>query len=68
MHGLGRLTGAEVRFLSKHLGWSWADSARFFQADTSVVSRWETGKQTMDVRGDQLLGVVATRWAPIESE
>jgi hypothetical protein len=25
---LGRLTGAEVRFLRKHLGWSWADFAR----------------------------------------
>ena len=67
MHGLGRLTGAEVCCWRKHLGWSWADSARFFPADPLVVSRWETGKQNMDVRGEPLLGVVATRLAPIES-
>jgi putative transcriptional regulator len=62
----GRLTGAEIRFLRKHLGWSGADFARFFQTDPAVVSRWETGKQKMDVRGEQLLRVVATRLAPIE--
>jgi hypothetical protein len=54
--------------LRKHLGWSWVDSAWFFQADPSVVSRWELGKQNMDVRGEQVLGVVATRLAPIASK
>ena len=54
--------------MRKNLGWFWADSAGFFQADPSVVFRWETGKQNIDVRGEQLLWVVAARLAPIESE
>jgi putative zinc finger/helix-turn-helix YgiT family protein len=61
----GRLTGPEIRFLRKHLGWSGADFARFFQTARSTVSRWESGKQNMDVRAEQLLRLSATRLEPI---
>ena len=39
----GRLTGAEVRFIRKHLGMRQADLARVLNmANHSVVSQWES--------------------------
>lgn len=61
----GRLTGPEIRFLRKHLGWSGSDFARTFDVDPSTVSRWEAGSQSMDLRAEKLLRVSATRMEPI---
>lgn len=61
----GRLSGPEIRFLRRHLGWSGADFAGFFRTSPATVSRWETGKQNMDARAEQLLRVSATRMEPI---
>lgn len=62
----GRLTGDEIRFLRKHLGWSGADFARSFSVDPATVSRWEAGKQQMDLRAEQLLRTAATRLEPVK--
>lgn len=62
----GRLTGAEVRFLRKHLGWSGADFARHFGVAPETVSRWENGKSRMGATAESLLRVCATRLDPIE--
>lgn len=61
-----RLSGPEICFLRKHLGWSGADFAALFETDAATVSRWESGAQRMDVRAEKLLRVCATRMAPIE--
>jgi putative transcriptional regulator len=62
----GRLTGAEVRFLRKHVGWSGADFARYFQTDKSTVSRWEADKSVMHPPTELALRVIATRMEPID--
>jgi len=65
-HG-GRLTGEEIRYLRRFLGWSGRDFARHFEVDPATVSRWETGAQQMDPRADQLLRMCASRLEPVES-
>lgn len=62
----GRLTGPEVRFLRKHLGWSGVDFARHFGVAPETVSRWENGKSRMGAAAESLLRVCATRLDPIE--
>lgn len=58
----GRLTGAEIRFLRKAVGWAAAaDFARAFGTAPSTVSRWEAETQHMDVRAELLLRAIAAR-------
>lgn len=60
----GALTGAEVRFLRKHLGWSGKDFAEKFGVTPETVSRWEAGR-SMGALAARLLRVCATRLEPI---
>lgn len=62
-----RLTGAEVRFLRKHLGWSGEDVANVMGVRQETVSRWETEKEPMGVVSERLLRLMALRLRPIES-
>jgi putative zinc finger/helix-turn-helix YgiT family protein len=59
----GRLTGDELRFLRKHLGWSQHDAARqLLNSDANeTISRWENGKQSASFAAEQLLRVLVER-------
>jgi len=56
------LTGDEVNFLRKYLGWSGADFARHIGVTPETVSRWEHDKEVMSPPADRALRLmVATR-------
>lgn len=64
----GRLRGAEVRFLRKHLAWNGVEFARSMGVEPETVSRWESGKQAMNPTAERLLRLcVAARLGPIEA-
>lgn len=50
-----RLTGAEVRYLRKSLGWSGVDFARHMSVTPETVSRWENGHDLISGTADRLL-------------
>jgi len=52
------LTGKEIRFLRKHLGWSQAQLAERLAVAKETASRWETGAQEMSNSLAQLLRVL----------
>lgn len=54
----GRLTGDEVRFLRKSLGWSARTFAARMGTSPETVSRWENGKQRMAQTSERLLRVL----------
>lgn len=62
-----RLTGPEIRFLRKTLGWSGEDFARIFGVSPSTVSRWEHEKDRMGPIAERLLRILAVREEPIQS-
>jgi putative transcriptional regulator len=62
-----RLTGAEIRFLRKHLGWSGEDFAKTMGVTKSTVSRWENEHEPMGAVAERLLRLMALRWKPVES-
>ncbi|MBW2257766.1 MAG: helix-turn-helix domain-containing protein [Deltaproteobacteria bacterium] len=62
----GRLTGPEIRFLRKYLGWSGRDFAREVDYNHSTVSRWENGRAPIPRAVDRLLRAYALRGEPIE--
>ena len=56
------LTGAEVAFLRKFLGWSGVDFASHMGVAPETVSRWERDRDQMAATADRLLRLmVATR-------
>lgn len=61
-----RLTGAEVRFLRKHLGWSGEDFAKAMDVTPTTVSRWENDREQMSTMADRLLRLYALRSRPVE--
>lgn len=62
----GRLTGDEIRFLRKSLGWSARTFAARMGTSPETVSRWETGKQRMAQTSERLLRVLVAIEGPIE--
>lgn len=62
----GRLTGKEVRFLRKFLGWSGADFARHVGAQPETVSRWENEHERIGATYDRLLRLSAVHFSPID--
>lgn len=62
-----RLTGAEIRFLRKHLGWSGDYFAEVVGVRPETVSRWENEKEPMGVTSERLLRLMALRLRPVES-
>jgi putative zinc finger/helix-turn-helix YgiT family protein len=67
IHKPARLSGAEVRFLRKYLGWSGVDFARHMGVDPSTVSNWETDKDPIGPTSDRLLRLMVARGAPVEN-
>lgn len=61
-----RLTGAEVRFLRKSLGWSSGDLAMRLSVSPSTVSRWESGSQVIGPVPDKLLRMFVIHERPID--
>ena len=62
-----RLTGAEIRFLRKHLGWSGEDFAAVMGVRPESVSRWENDKEPMGAPAERLLRLMALRERPVSS-
>jgi putative zinc finger/helix-turn-helix YgiT family protein len=62
-----RLTGPEIRFLRKHLGWSGEDFAATIGVRPETVSRWENEKEPMGPTAERLLRLMALRERPIAS-
>src|SRR5262249_19923862 len=52
------LTGAEVRYLRKHLGMKSKEWAALLHADVSTVSRWESGEQKIGPQSDALIRAI----------
>jgi putative zinc finger/helix-turn-helix YgiT family protein len=66
IHKPARLSGAEVRFLRKYLGWSGVDLARHVGVDPTTVSKWENDKDPIGPSSDRLLRMLVARGAPID--
>ena len=62
-----RLSGAEVRFLRKQLGWSGADFAEHMGVDASTVSNWENDRSPIGTTSDRLLRLMVVHKAPVEN-
>ena len=60
-----RLTGAEIRFLRKHLGWSQPDFAATMGVTETTVSRWENEREPMGAVAERLLRLMALRDRPM---
>jgi len=50
-----RLTGAEVRFLRKRLGWSQADVGNLSEKSAQAVAKWEKGQLPVPLGDSRLL-------------
>jgi len=61
-----RLSGAEVRFLRKYLGWSGVDFAKHIGADPSTVSNWETEKDAIGTASDRLLRLMVAHGSRVD--
>lgn len=60
-----RLTGAEIRFIRKTVGWSAKDLARFMHIDPATLSRWETGKENAGPQSDMLVRLLFVHHEPV---
>jgi putative zinc finger/helix-turn-helix YgiT family protein len=61
---LTRLTGEEVRFLRKSLGWSGTDFARHMGVAEETVSRWENEAAPIGPQADRLLRLMVAQGKP----
>ena len=60
-----RLTGEEVRFLRKVLGWSGADFAEHMGTSAETVSRWENDTIPIGPQADRLLRLMVMSRGPV---
>lgn len=60
------LSGHEIRFLRKSLGWSGVDFALHMGVAAETVSRWENGQKKMSSTADRLLRLMVTCETPIQ--
>lgn len=61
-----RLTGAEIRFLRKYLGWSSSDFADALGVKRETVSRWENEKEDMGQSAERVLRLSVVHFSPVE--
>jgi putative zinc finger/helix-turn-helix YgiT family protein len=66
IHKRSRLSGSEVRYLRKYLGWSGADFARHVGVDPSTVSNWENDKDPIGPSSDRLLRMMVAHGAQVD--
>lgn len=62
----GPLTGNEIRFLRKALGWSGDDFARHAGVRPETVSRWENDKEIMGPTAERFLRLAVAQWQPVQ--
>jgi len=60
-----RLTGPEVRFLRKVLGWSGVDFARHIGVSPEIVSKWENDREAIGAANDRLLRLLVANSEPV---
>ena len=60
----GGLSGSEVRFLRKWLGWSGKDFAEVMGVTPETVSRWESGSLRIGPQAERLLRVLVATQEP----
>lgn len=56
----GRLAGAEVRFLRKHLGLNGEEFGRYLHTDKTKISKWENDADRIGAVTDRLIRLLAT--------
>ena len=61
-----RLSGGEVRFLRKYLGYSGADFGGLIGVSPETVSRWENDRETMGPSAERLLRMLVVHKGPIQ--
>ena len=61
-----RLSGAEVKFLRKYLGWSGTDFAARMGVDPTTVSAWENERKPFGTSSDRLLRLMVAHQVPVE--
>lgn len=66
IHQSERLSGSQIRFLRKSLGWSGKDLAEHMGVDPATVSRWESGDKPMGPSTDRCLRMAVKVGAPVE--
>ena len=60
-----RLSGEEIRFLRKHIGWDEGELAKHFGVDPATVSRWENNKEPIGPQTDRLLRMTVQFKSPL---
>ena len=50
-----RLTGEQLRFLRKHLGYSGEELAKYLHTDKTKISKWERGEDAIGSSSDRLI-------------
>lgn len=50
-----RLTGAQLRFLRKHLGYSGEELAKYLHTDKTKISKWEREEDAIGPSSDRLI-------------
>jgi putative zinc finger/helix-turn-helix YgiT family protein len=63
---VARLSGPQIRFLRKYLGWSGVQFAEVMGIDATTVSRWETGAVAMGRGAERALRLAIVRRRPLE--
>lgn len=61
-----RLTGDEVRFMRKALGWSGTDFAKAAGVEKETVSRWERGHVPIGAQADRMLRLMVVTAKRVE--
>lgn len=59
------LTGRELRFLRKALGWSGVDAAAYMGVTKETISRWESGKAPISTLADRLIRMYVVQGAAL---
>jgi putative transcriptional regulator len=54
-----RLSGAEVRFLRKHVGMTQEQFSQLIHVDKTTLSKWETGDDPVGIHSDLLIRAIA---------
>ena len=57
-----RLTGEEIRFLRRSLGWTGSEFAKHMGVADETVSRWENDAAPIGPQADRLLRMVIAQW------
>ncbi len=62
-----KLSGAEIRFMRKYLGFSGSDFAKAAGTSAETVSRWENGKQVMGPQAERMLRLMVLTKEPVQA-